>query len=224
MSKSKVRHNQPLLINGGYWDKIAIHDMQIDNNLVRCYKRLFPNFGAQKKKMLMIGFGEGQNLLYFFNEGFSCSGTEISKKRFKHLKSKIGGVEGKDFCLKLVNSNQLPFVDDSFDVVVAWQSIYYNDADGLSTMLSEIYRVLKKDVIFLSSMLSQKHKLCCSKIGKNIFHPSSVPDQIGCIVYGFRNKNQIRNIYRQFRYIKIGYYASSMFTSYDFHYVIFCKK
>ena len=204
--------------NAESWSAMPTTDMHVDVNLIRCLKRLFPE--ARGKKLLCIGFGEGQNLEYMSDLGFTCYGTEIAESRFDRAKEKLSR---RGVSLKLVDSNALPYKSKFFDFVVAWQSIYYNDEVGLKKTLSEVHRVLKTKGTFLSSMLSDKHALCAKKIGKNIYSPN-ISSQKDCVVYGFKNKKQILTLYGKFKNIKIGFYATSLFKSYDFHYVIYCSK
>ncbi|MEK7575928.1 MAG: hypothetical protein AAB491_02500, partial [Patescibacteria group bacterium] len=77
----KLDSKKVVSLNKSSWEKIKIHNMHLDVNLVKCQKYLFP--GAKRKKLLYIGFGEGENLSYLISQGFECYGTEISKKRLE---------------------------------------------------------------------------------------------------------------------------------------------
>lgn len=209
-------------LNKPSWEKIKIHNMHLDVNLVKCQKYLFPK--SKNKKLLYIGFGEGENLSYLISQGFECYGTEISKKRLEFAEKKLRERKQKA-TLKLVDSNNLPFKDNFFDIIIAWQSLYYNTEKTLKESLDEIYRVLKHGGIFLSSMLSVKQKLLCNKkIAPNTYKPSSKTGQQNCLVYCFEKEIQIKKLYKKFKDIKIGYYSSYLFKSPNFHYVIHCKK
>lgn len=196
--------------------------MHIDNQLVVCQRRLFPK--SQDRKLLYIGFGEGQNLIYLAEQGFECYGTEISKRRLLFTKKALKQKRLKAD-LRLVESNVLPFTDNFFDIVVAWQSLYYNTPATLHESLSEIERVLKPRGQFLSSMVSPKQKLLChKKIAPLTYHPSSRTSQENCTLICLDNKKQIRQFYRRFKNIKIGYYSSELFRGPNFHWVIYCEK
>lgn len=222
MTNLNQKSSQEILkINQAEWDKISIHDLHPDINLIRCQKRLFKE--SQGKKLLYVGFGEGQNLLYFLQEGFECYGTEISKTRLDFTTQKLVAAKQRAV-LKLVDSNILPFVDNFFDVVIAWQSICYNNQAGLQESLNEIHRVLKPDGHFLSSLPSPANDLCGQEIAPSVYRPVNVSEQTNCVLYAFKNKEKIREVYQQFRDIQIGYHASHLFTAQDFHYVIYGRK
>ena len=141
-SKEVIRQNKK------DFEKIGQYNMHIDTNLIRCKKNLFDD--GKGKKLLYIGFGEGHNLAYFLKEGFKCYGTEISKNHVDYVNKRLKGKAR----LRLVDSNILPYKDNFFDVVVAWQSLYYNNERSLREALYEIQRVLKPGGCFLSSMVS----------------------------------------------------------------------
>lgn len=207
-------------LNKGDWEEMPIRNMHTDHNLIRCQKRLFPV--ARNKKLLDIGFGEGQNLLYFLSEGFSCYGTEISKNRVHFVRGKLKKFN-KKANIKLVDSHKLPFVENFFDVVVGWESLYYNDREGLVNALSEVWRVLKPHGHFLSSMVSTKDSLCQKEVAPSVFQPTTL-SQAHCVIYGFKTKRQIKNAYKRFRDIDIGFYSSELFRDFNYHYVIHCLK
>ena len=218
----KLDSKKVVSLNKSSWEKIKIHNMHLDVNLVKCQKYLFP--GAKRKKLLYIGFGEGENLSYLISQGFECYGTEISKKRLEFAEKKLKERKQKAI-LKLVDSNKLPFKDNLFDIIIAWQSLSYNTGKTLKESLDEIYRVLKPRGTFLSSMLSVKQKLLCDKkIAPNTYKPSPKTGQQNCVVYCFEKKSQIKKIYKKFKDIKIGHYSSFLFKSPNFHYVIYCQK
>ena len=46
----------------------------------------------------------------------------------------------------------LPYSDDCFDVIIAWQVLNYNDESGFRSAISEIDRVLKPGGMFIGTM------------------------------------------------------------------------
>jgi len=208
--------------NKAVWENLPIQEMNIDYHLVICHKRLFPE--SRGKKLLCLGFGEGQNLAYLAAQGFDCYGTEIARGRLLFTKKMLKQKRRKAD-LRLVESNILPFPDNFFDIVVAWQSLYYNAPETFREALKEIERVIKPEGKFLSSMVSPKQKLLCyKKIAPLTYHPSPRTHQEDCTLICLENKKQIRSFYRPFKNIKIGYYASELFRGPNFHWVIYCRK
>lgn len=222
MDIKKLDSKNIVKLNRTEWNKMKIHEMNPDVNLIKCQKALFPE--GKNKKLLYIGFGEGQNLPYLISQGFKVFGTEIARNRLAFAKKRLERTKQKAF-LQLVDSNKLPFKDNFFDVVIAWQSLYYNNEKTLEESLLEIRRVLKSKGKFLSSMLSPKQKfLCYKKIGPATYQPAKSTGQSNCVVYCFENEKQIKKMYGVFKNIKIGFYSSYLFKSHNFHYVITCEK
>src|SRR3989344_9502948 len=120
LSDKKIVH-----LNRGVWEKLPLKGMQLDTDMVRCARYLFPK--GRGKKLLYIGFDEGQNLLYFAGQGFDCFGTEISMPRLRATRRLFKAAKQKAD-LRQVSDNALPFPDNYFDEVVSWQSLYYNNA------------------------------------------------------------------------------------------------
>ena len=220
---AKKRNDFVVVIkNQTAWQKIPYREMHVDNNLIVCQKRLFPN--GQNKRLLYIGFGEGHNLEYLAQQGFKCSGTEIAKNQLTYTRRRFQKA-GLRANLHLINSDILPFAEDFFDVVIAWQSLYYNSPETLKIALAEIKRVLKPGGQFLSSMVSPKQKLLCyKKIAPWTYQPSPITKQERCILTCLQTKQQIRSFYKPFKNIKIGYYRSELFRSPNFHWVIYGEK
>jgi ubiquinone/menaquinone biosynthesis C-methylase UbiE len=211
-------------INKRDWDKMEIRHMHADTTLIRWQKKFFPQ--GTGRKLLDLGFGEGQNSIYLLSQGFECSGTEIAKSRLRFLQSQLRTIR-KEADLRLVDSNALPFPDSYFDIVVAWESLYYNNSEGIREAIGEVCRVLKPGGQFLSSLISPKHKLCANarRIAPSTFRPAQ-KSQKACIIYAPGTKRQIKKLYWQFTNVTIGFQSSLISgpSDYDYHHIIYCQK
>jgi SAM-dependent methyltransferase len=95
-----------------------------------CYKK---NFKNNSKKVLEIGFGEGNFLRYLRQKGIYYEGFEFSKNLFiKAKRNKLNVSFGDIFNLK----------DNSFDLVVMFDVIEHL-VDPVKTV-NKIYKILKK--------------------------------------------------------------------------------
>ena len=125
----------------------------------------------------------------------------------------------------MVDSNILPYPDNYFDFVVAWESICYNNEDGLKEVLDEILRVLKPGGKFLSTIPRSIHFLCGREVAPNVFQPTNTSDQTECVLYAFKNREQAKEMYKKFKNRKIGYYSANIFSHKDrFNYIIYGEK
>ncbi|MBW7452498.1 class I SAM-dependent methyltransferase [Paenibacillus sepulcri] len=167
-----------------------------DENLVRISHRLFQK--ETHAKILDYGFGSGSNLIHLAQKGFELHGVEISETAIRNLKDKLSKMDMPAH-LHSIRDKKIPYEDQFFDVVVAWQVLYYNDWSSLEMAIKEIDRILRPGGIFLGTMgaigdFSHRHS---NPLGDSIFE-STVPGQEGAIVMiveqdqlyrCFKNKN-----------------------------------
>lgn len=100
--------------------------------------------------LLEIGVGGGKNLkrikAYFKNAnlyGVDISPLTIRRAKLENLVSLLRG----KLHLSLASASRLPYIDESFDKVLAFETIYY--WDDLEKDFKEVYRVLKAGGEFL---------------------------------------------------------------------------
>lgn len=115
---------------------------QIERIYVRYH---FASEFCEGKEVLEVACGSGQGLGYLAKKAKRVVGADIDKKLLgianKHYK-------GRDkIQLKLADAHQLPFADNSFDVLILYESIYYLAYP--EKFINEAHRVLRKNGILL---------------------------------------------------------------------------
>ena len=70
------------------------------------------------------------------------SGVEVSRSAINIVRGRLKK-ERLSAELKLFKGSQLPYNDNVFDVVIAWQVLDYNTWDSLKLAVKEIDRVLR---------------------------------------------------------------------------------
>lgn len=101
------------------------------------------------KKILDIGCGFGWFELNVLKRGCSeISGIEISSNDLKTAKENI---KDKRAIFKIGGALKLPFKDNYFDTIVAWEVIEHIPDSKEDKMFKEVYRVLKKGGVFYLS-------------------------------------------------------------------------
>lgn len=167
------------------WEKIynqASEVMQYpDDILVRISHRLL---NPQTHPLLLdYGFGSGSNMIHFINKGYQVAGVEVSESAIQNVYRRLNENQ-RQTELKLIQDNGLiPFENETFDVVLAWQVLYYNDWEHFNIALEEINRVLKPGGIFIGTMgapgdFSHTHSV---HLGDKVYR-SNVPGQEGEII------------------------------------------
>lgn len=114
-------------------------------------KILKKNFSNKKVRILDIGSGNGISAVSFAKNGHDVSAVEpdpssiVGTQAINFLKENLGL-----YNLNIISTQgeKLPFKDNSFDVVFTRQCLHH--ASDLKKFLSEGFRVLKKNGLFIS--------------------------------------------------------------------------
>ncbi len=101
--------------------------------------RYFPAGG----KVLELGAGQAQDGCYFAGLGFSVISTDLEDSALELAKQKIADKGVSVETQKVDLSEELPFDNESFDVVYAHLSLHYFDNETTRRLFREIGRVLK---------------------------------------------------------------------------------
>lgn len=111
------------------------------------------------KKILDVGFGEANNLLFFAAIGMDAHGVEIHQTICDQAKEKF---DKRGLSVKLnIGSNQnLPYPNNHFDYLVSWNVLHYEGSEeGVLNSLKEYHRVLKPGGRLLLSTTGPQHKI-----------------------------------------------------------------
>lgn len=98
--------------------------------------KYFPEAG----KLLDIGTGQGQDARFFSKLGYEVTATDISEEAISLAKEK--DTSGTKYIYHDLNQN-LPFENETFDIVYSHLTIQFFDNKTTSNIFSEIKRVLK---------------------------------------------------------------------------------
>lgn len=123
--------------------------------LIRLVKGNYPNHGPldiSGKTLLDLGCGDGRNSEFLSACGAVVTGVEISKELVDKNREEVPGVE-----FLLGKSSKIPSESESFDLAVAWNSVYYIESkmSNLENHFMEIFRVLRTDGRMLLSIPMQ---------------------------------------------------------------------
>lgn len=108
-------------------------------------------------KILDVGCGKGF-MLYDFMQllpGVHVEGVDISEYAISHSKEEVRPY------LQVANAKELPFEDNSFDLVISITTIHNLDRNECKMALQEIERVSRKDkYITVDAYRNEEEKMC----------------------------------------------------------------
>jgi ubiquinone/menaquinone biosynthesis C-methylase UbiE len=180
-----------------------------DENLIRLMSGKYVSIAKPGAKILDHGFGHGNNLLYFANLGYECAGCEISN----HLINEVQDLFEKTkqtADLRLIENLNIPFDDNSFDIVVSWNALHYNGTrKSVETVISELYRVLKKGGVLLLSTIHSKNGMCdrMKSVGDGSFFIESeneFDNRQGLTFFITKDEAELAGMFHQFSEVKKG--------------------
>lgn len=99
----------------------------------------FPKGG----KLLELGAGQAQDGCYFAEQGFSVISTDLEDSALELAKQKVADKGASVEIQKVDLREELPFDNESFDVVYAHLSLHYFDHETTMRLIGEVQRVLK---------------------------------------------------------------------------------
>ena len=105
-------------------------------------------------KFLDLGCGLGRHSIYFAQKGYEVNSVDLSDYAVNHLKS-WADKEQLNIKVDVCDMLNLPFENDTFDCIIAYNVIYHTDTEGFIKSLEEIKRVLKNNGELFITLLSK---------------------------------------------------------------------
>lgn len=168
-------------------------------DLISYVYRLFSEELRTKKvlRVLELGFGGGNNILFFAQEGFETYGIEGSPSAHAFASRQV---KEKNLKAELVVGDfiKLPYNDNFFDLVIDREAVYCNVPDAIRKIIKEVHRVLKPGGRFITFMYSLEHGSRLLDNGKLIDANTYIFDQgkfSGTGITHFFSREEIQNDY-----------------------------
>lgn len=153
--------------------------------------------------VLDVGCGFGNNLLPFLQKGYKCYGTEVTLQITKIAK-KVLNERGYNVDIKVGSNRDLPFKDNSFDVLISSGVIHYEGSEkNVKDAIAEYTRVLKPNGILFISTTGPSHDLFIKarKIAKNRYMIRDYDFRNSQVFYFFEKEVNLQKILK--KYFKI---------------------
>ncbi len=169
---------------------------------------LAKNKGKRNQKVLDLGCGSGRHCELLIKHGYQVYGCDVSSLAIKITMERIRNLNLKGK-FEVSNFNSLPYENEFFDVIIAWHSIYYNNFETLLETINEISRVLKKNGLFLFSMISTgdfRETYGKTTDGITYVGRKNAYDHFGLTYCVINNENELKKLLKnRFKILSIGY-------------------
>lgn len=179
----------------------------------------------RSKKLLDLGAGIGRHSLLFAKNGFDVTAFDFSKEGLDKIEN-FADQLNLEIDLVNGNMNKLPFASQSFDFVVAYNSIYHTDYEGLIRTIYEIRRVLKANGEAFVTMLSKNDKSFIdgsrSLIAENTLMKKEEDGSI--LPHFFVDEEYIYKLFKSFHIISLKQIEEFHEDKTFFHYAIHLRK
>lgn len=174
------------------WDKHYQKDKSVlvipDENLVRMTAKLSGG------KALDFGAGSGRHIPWLENLGFEVTALDFSSSSVKQLQKNYPAST-----TVLANNPPYDFADNSFDLVVNWGVLHYNNETTVKDILDEFRRILKPGGILVGSIRSDNDTFLRARDNK-----INLPDLQDSFI-DLYSLDRLKNILSGFKEIQIGY-------------------
>ena len=169
-------------------------------------------------RVLDLGCGTGNNLTPFLSAGWTAAVAEVSETALKHVTA-----AGVDKALLPLDWTRLPWPSDTFDLILANQSLYYVHPSQFAVAIAECRRVLKPGGELAASFLGPDNVYASGRTG---WIEAAVPPRLAGPPewVNVLTREDLTNMFRDWRGQEIGYYDSQLpGKGRNFHWVMLAR-
>lgn len=200
-------------------EKTSTEQVWPSENLVRMFKGKYISNLDNKysgKKVIDIGFGSGNNLVFLNNLGLQLYGTEVTQEICDLYSARLNQLNVSALLKQGTNSN-IPFEDNTFDYLVSWNVIHYESSEeNMIKAIKEYSRVLKPGGrIFISTTGPENSILRnCNTLGNHLYKINRNDTfRKEEVFFYFDNENYIKYYFSKFfNTLKVGRTKTDLFS------------
>ena len=220
--------------NGSNWEQIYSHNKPgsflnyPNENLVTLFFQN-RNHINQSGNCLDFGFGSGNNSEFLIQHMDALYGLDIAESSVAITRQRLANYERfQSDRFNVGTCQELP-TDGFFDLIIAWQMLYYNDIVGLHNSIDRLHRALAPGGVLIATLITNRdvkvQHATPSQLGTYIID-SRIPHQEGCNVVSPANRADFIGLFSAFTLLDSGYYerASFMTENTASEYYIIAKK
>lgn len=158
-------------------------------------------------RMLDLGCGIGRHSFLFAKNGFTVDAFDLSEEGVVRIKQ-IAAEEQLPITTQVGDMVSLPYPDDTFDCLIAYNVIYHTDEVGIKKTIDEIHRVLKNSGEALITFNSQNNSAFTDPANKHVsehvLFKTNKPQEVG-IPHYYAQKKDIPELLSDLKIIKFSY-------------------
>ena len=220
--------------NGSHWEHIYSHNKPgsflsyPNENLVTLFFQNRKEIN-QSGTCLDFGLGSGNNAEFLIQHMGTLYGMDIAESSIAIARQRLARhPQFQPERFSVGTSQQLP-TEGYFDLIVAWQMLYYNDVAGLHDSIERLYRALTPGGVLIATLITDRdvkvQHATPSAPGTWVID-GRIPHQQGCTIVSPANREDFSGLFHAFTLIDYGYYerASFMTNNTASEYYIIAKK
>lgn len=154
------------------------------------------------KRILDLGCGAGRQVIYLAERGFEAYGADISETGLKLTNKRLRSRKLEAEIIKC-DMKSLPYVRSCFEAVICVQTIYHQKLREIQETISDVYRVLKRNGLFLANFHSRRS----GKYGKGIkVEEDTFKQEYGAekgVLHHFIDENELRELLGDFEIVDL---------------------
>jgi trans-aconitate methyltransferase len=185
-----------------------------DNNFVSLF---FQNRSHIKinGSCLDYGFGSANNSEFLIQNMGELYGIEASEASIEVAHKRLINFRGFNQ-LNYVSKWDLSNWKNKFDLVLAWQALYYNDEEGVRDTIERFYSILANNGVLIVTLITQRDTkaIFATKVAPNTFKiDERIPSQNGCVVYAVDCIDNFLKFFDKFNILDFGLFERASLSS-----------
>ncbi len=138
----------------------------------------------EDQKVLDVGCGAGNNLIFFLNKGCKCFGIDVTEDMVELAAENLASCGYEGVPISLGVNDSIPFDDHIFDVLLSVNTLHYSSGEaGIDRSLAEFKRVMTNGGRIFIVTAGPDHEIVTSSRRHGLFDWEVLD-------YGFRTGNR----------------------------------